>query len=250
MQERDDEYGDRRQCQYQNRPSQKLERHDDPLHVPVVLLAIPASVPFGRTDVPRQPSHHCPNGERVSIAAGGPHRPDRDDAPAAGKRPAMNHARGDAAARAAADDYVTRPFSLREARARMRAVMRRAGLSAGASPQAPVTRGKHPRAHRFAGWTLNLNSRRPTSPDDQAIVPTHAGFDLPVVRLSTPVRILSREPLRKNTRALDDIDGRAIGVQIPRLRRKPEADPAGPTLLRAGRGAGDFPDADIEPLWN
>ena len=147
----------------------------------------------------------------------------------------------------AADDYITKPFSLREVLARMRAVMRRANPQAQA--QMPMTRGKHPRAYHFAGWTLNLNTRRLLAPDQRDVALTNAEFNLLVVFLSTPGRIISREKLLESTRAFDDIYDRAIDVQILRLRRKLEADPKNPTLLRTERGAGYFLDTEIEPLW-
>jgi len=144
-----------------------------------------------------------------------------------------------------ADDYVTKPFSLREILARMRAVLRRAGHSV----QTPVTRGKHPRAYQFGGWNLNLNTRRLTAPDSRNVSLTNAEFNLLVVFLGTPGRIISREKLLESTRAFDDIYDRAIDVQILRLRRKLEADPKNPTLLRTERGAGYFLDTEIETLW-
>jgi two-component system, OmpR family, response regulator len=144
-----------------------------------------------------------------------------------------------------ADDYITKPFSLREVLARVRAVMRRAGQT----KEAPMTRGKHPRAYRFAGWTLNLNTRRLTSPDESVVPLTNAEFNLLVVFLGSPQRIISRERLLESTRAFDDIYDRAIDVQILRLRRKIERDPKNPTLLRTERGAGYFFDAVIETLW-
>jgi DNA-binding response OmpR family regulator len=144
-----------------------------------------------------------------------------------------------------ADDYIVKPFSLREVLARMRAVMRRAG----AASAAPLTRGKLPNAYRFAGWTLNLNTRR-LSAADQATVPlTNSEFNLLVTFLSSPGRIITREKLLESTRAFDDIYDRAIDVQILRLRRKIERDPKKPTLLRTERGAGYIFDTDIEHLW-
>ena len=145
----------------------------------------------------------------------------------------------------AADDYITKPFSLREVLARMRAVLRRSAQPV----QVPITRGKHPRAYRFGGWTLNLNTRRLVAPDERVVALTNAEFNLLAVFLSTPGRIISREKLLGSTRAFDDIYDRAIDVQILRLRRKLEADPKNPTLLRTERGAGYFLDTEIEPLW-
>ncbi|UWE14262.1 response regulator [Herbaspirillum huttiense] len=144
-----------------------------------------------------------------------------------------------------ADDYITKPFSLREVLARVRAVLRRTGQVT----QTPVTRGKHPRAYQFAGWNLNLNTRRLTAPDQRSVALTNAEFNLLVVFLSAPGRIISREQLIEGTRAFDDVYDRAIDVQILRLRRKLEADPKNPALLRTERGAGYFLDTEIETLW-
>ncbi|BBQ00638.1 DNA-binding response regulator [Burkholderia sp. SFA1] len=144
-----------------------------------------------------------------------------------------------------ADDYIVKPFSLREVLARMRAVMRRAS----ATSAAPLTRGKLPNAYRFAGWTLNLNTRRLSAADQSAVALTNSEFNLLVTFLSSPGRIITREKLLESTRAFDDIYDRAIDVQILRLRRKIEIDPKKPTLLRTERGAGYIFDTDIEHLW-
>ncbi|AET92351.1 DNA-binding response regulator [Burkholderia sp. YI23] len=144
-----------------------------------------------------------------------------------------------------ADDYIIKPFSLREVLARMRAVMRRAS----ATSAAPLTRGKLPNAYRFAGWTLNLNTRRLSAADQSAVALTNSEFNLLVTFLSSPGRIITREKLLESTRAFDDIYDRAIDVQILRLRRKIEIDPKKPTLLRTERGAGYIFDTDIEHLW-
>lgn len=159
-----------------------------------------------------------------------------------------------------ADDYITKPFSLREVLARIRAVTRRAGGAAAAGEpagerpshsgvQVPVTRGKHPRAYRFAAWGLNLNTRRLTSPEGKPVSLTNAEFNLLAVFLGTPGRIISREQLLERTRAFDDIYDRAIDVQILRLRRKLEADAKNPKLLCTERGVGYFLNAEVEALW-
>jgi two-component system OmpR family response regulator len=160
-----------------------------------------------------------------------------------------------------ADDYITKPFSLREVLARIRAVTRRASganaapdaqassLPPNSSVQVPVTRGKHPRAYRFALWALNLNTRRLTSPEGKPVSLTNAEFNLLAVFLGTPGRIISREQLLERTRAFDDIYDRAIDVQILRLRRKLEADAKNPKLLCTERGVGYFLNAEVEALW-
>ena len=145
-----------------------------------------------------------------------------------------------------ADDYITKPFSLRELLARMRAVLRRHAQSA----QTPVTRGKHPRAYKFSGWNLNLNTRRLKSPDDRTVSLTNSEFNLLVVFLGSPGSVITREQLLSHSRAFDDIYDRAIDVQILRLRRKLEACSKTPTLLRTERGVGYFLDTEIETLWD
>ncbi len=177
-----------------------------------------------------------------------------------------------------ADDYITKPFSLREVLARIRAVTRRvdravsavpalpaetvmAGTQHGSpatqwangkitnEPLPPTTRNKHPRAYHFAGWSLNLNTRRLLRPDSQQVSLTNAEFNLLAVFLGTPKRIISREQLLERTRAFDDIFDRAIDVQILRLRRKLETDAKNPKLLCTERGVGYFLNAEVEAVW-
>ena len=158
-----------------------------------------------------------------------------------------------------ADDYITKPFSMREVLARIRAVTRRAGqaplLPVTASVlthspvQVPVTRGKHPRAYRFANWSLNLNTRKLLTPEGKPVSLTNAEFNMLTVFLAAPGRIISREQLLERTRAFDDIYDRAIDVQILRLRRKLETDTKNPTLLCTERGVGYFLNTQVEALW-
>jgi two-component system OmpR family response regulator len=143
-----------------------------------------------------------------------------------------------------ADDYIVKPFSLREVLARMRAVMRRSQTE-----PVPMTRGKQPRAYHFSGRSLNLNTRRMLSVDQQTIMLTNAEFNLLAVFLSNPRKIITREKLLESTRAFDDIFDRAIDVQILRLRRKLEVDPKHPQLLRTERGVGYFFDTEVETIW-
>lgn len=158
-----------------------------------------------------------------------------------------------------ADDYITKPFSLRELLARIRAVTRRTqGREPLLSPaptlvapiSMPVTRGKHPRAYRFSLWVLNVNSRRLTSPAGKLVALTNAEFILLMVFLGAPRHIISRDLLLERTHAFDDIYERAIDVQIVRLRKKIEVDAGQPTLLRTERGVGYFLDSAVEVIWD
>ena len=134
----------------------------------------------------------------------------------------------------AADDYVTKPFSMRELLARIRAVLRRSQIVESAAP-----RDDQLRAYRFAGWELNLRLHRLISPDGRRVELTNSEFNLLRAFLSAPQRVLSRDQLLERSRvhALEVYD-RAIDVTMLRLRRKIERDPSNPELLRTERGAG------------
>jgi len=134
----------------------------------------------------------------------------------------------------AADDYITKPFRLRELLARIRAVLRRSRPSETATP-----RDEQLRAYRFAGWELNVRLHRLTSPDGRRVPLTNSEFSLLCAFLSAPQRVLSRDQLLERSRlhALEVYD-RAIDVTMLRLRRKIERDPSNPELLRTERGAG------------
>jgi two-component system OmpR family response regulator len=132
-----------------------------------------------------------------------------------------------------ADDYLTKPFNLRELLARVRAVLRR--LDAGRSaPAREPGRGRW----RFSGWQLDRRTRRLTDPDGAPVALTKAEYALLTAFLDAPQRPLSREHLLQATRVHEDIFDRSIDVQILRLRRKLERDPSAPRMIQTERGVG------------
>ena len=132
-----------------------------------------------------------------------------------------------------ADDYVTKPFSLRELLARIRAVLRRKQ----ALP-ASTKAGGGPRLYRFGNWELNARTRKLGDPAGAPITLTKGEYALLVAFLELPQRILTREQLLQATRVHEDIFDRSIDVQILRLRRKLEVDPSAPQLIKTERGSG------------
>jgi two-component system OmpR family response regulator len=140
-----------------------------------------------------------------------------------------------------ADDYVTKPFNPRELLARIRALIRRAGLqaNAGATPSRSVT-------YRFAGWSLDVNRRALTSPEKTLVVLTSSEFDLLVVFAENAQRALSRDQLLEHLhgRVTNQFD-RSIDVHVSRLRRKIEPDPQSPTLIKTIRHEGYFFTPDV-----
>ena len=131
-----------------------------------------------------------------------------------------------------ADDYVVKPFNLRELLARIHSVLRRAG------DPARDDRTHSPGA-RFSGWTL-LAADGVIQHDDGRQAEVSSGeIDLLRLLLGQPGVAVSREALLGNSshRDLEPFD-RSIDVRIARLRRKIEADPAHPEIIRTVRNVG------------
>ena len=144
-----------------------------------------------------------------------------------------------------ADDYVTKPFSPRELLARVRAVLRRYQVQA-TLPERDNTR----RAFRFAGWELNLRTRRLSSPANVAVDLSNGEFSLLSALCRAPQRVLTRDQLLSMSRLHEaEVYDRTIDVQIRRLRLKIEADPSDPRLIVTERGAGYRLASDVETLY-
>jgi DNA-binding response OmpR family regulator len=140
-----------------------------------------------------------------------------------------------------ADDYLTKPFDLRELRARIRALLRRA-MPAPAANSAAALPQPQPDAKsrvRFGHVLLDLQTHRLIAADGTEQPLTATEFDLLEAFARHPNRVLSREQLLElaNCRAWDVFD-RSIDIRIARIRRKVEADPANPQTIKTVRGAG------------
>ena len=139
-----------------------------------------------------------------------------------------------------ADDYVAKPFNPRELLARIRAVLRRAtGEGAAKEPPAKVI--------RFAGWTLEPGRRRLLNPDGAEISLTGGEYELLLVLVERPNRVLTRDMLMDllRGRQAGPFD-RAIDVAVSRLRRKLEDDGRNPSLIKTVRGGGYVLAATVE----
>ncbi len=133
-----------------------------------------------------------------------------------------------------ADDYLTKPFSPRELLARIRALLRRAKAHA-----TVVDTINKVRAFRFGGWELNMGLRKLRNPAGNVVELTNGEFRLLTAFLSAPMRVLTREQLLDLSRLHNsEVYDRAIDLQILRLRRKIELDPAHPRFIATERGAG------------
>jgi two-component system OmpR family response regulator len=144
-----------------------------------------------------------------------------------------------------ADDYVTKPFSPRELLARIRAVLRRYQTAREVLP----ARGEKPRAYRFAGWELNLGSRRLISPEGQRVEITIGELNMLQAFCAAAQQVLTREQLLDLSRLNGaEVYDRSVDVQILRLRRKIEPDPARPQMIKTERGIGYVFNVAVEVL--
>ena len=123
-----------------------------------------------------------------------------------------------------ADDYLGKPFSARELLARVKAVLRRSTL-----PK-PVDEPAETRpVIVFSGWKLDISRRELRTPDQMMVPLSGAEFDLLLVFVEHPQRILTRDQLLDLARGpRHDAFDRSIDVQVSRLRRKIDTDPPGP----------------------
>jgi two-component system OmpR family response regulator len=142
-----------------------------------------------------------------------------------------------------ADDYIVKPFSLRELLARVRAVLRRQETGRAARTRDPESGG-----YRFDGWQLERRGRRLIAPDATPVLLSKGEYALLLAFLEAPQRPLSREYLLQATRVHEDIFDRSIDVQVLRLRRKLEIDPSAPRVIRTERGVGYVFALSVEPF--
>lgn len=136
-----------------------------------------------------------------------------------------------------ADDYITKPFHMREVVARIRAVLRR---------YAPVakseTRSAKPErqpVYEFDGWTLNSSRRELRDPEGALCELTTAEFNLLSILVERPGRVLSRDELMDVLKGQDwtPLD-RSIDGLVARLRKKIERGNESPQLVKTVRGVG------------
>ncbi|WP_448034478.1 response regulator [Bradyrhizobium liaoningense] len=132
-----------------------------------------------------------------------------------------------------ADDYLSKPFNPRELLARIKAVLRRV-------QSLPPQRGRlASKIVRFDRWTFDVNRRELLGNDGVAVPLSTAEFRLLCAFLDHPGLVLSRNQLLDLTvgRDADPFD-RSIDNQVSRLRKKIEADPKVPALIKTHWGGG------------
>ena len=131
-----------------------------------------------------------------------------------------------------ADDYITKPFNILEVKARIRALLRRAGQTA---QQEKV-------ANRLARGAIVIDTdERSAWRDGQSVDLTAKEFDLIELLLRNPGRVYSRENLLNQVWGYEYIgEYRTVDVHIRRLREKLEPDPANPEYIMTKWGVGYY----------
>jgi DNA-binding response OmpR family regulator len=134
-----------------------------------------------------------------------------------------------------ADDYITKPFDLRELRARIRTVLRRAGSSTAAAQ--PTRNGRQ--LVSFGIKSLDLSARCLVDANGREEKLTAMEFDLLQAFARNPNRVLTRDQLLDlaHQRGMDAFD-RSIDIRVTRIRRKIEEQPDKPQIIKTVRGSG------------
>jgi two-component system, OmpR family, response regulator len=138
-----------------------------------------------------------------------------------------------------ADDYLAKPFEMRELVARVRAVLRRAQPA-----ERPSSAGQR---YTFAGWTFDIDQRSLKRRDGAEQDLTTSEFNLLEAFVKRPHRVLSRDDIMDLLKGQDwsPLD-RSIDNLVARLRKKVELDPDRPTLIKTVRGVGYTFSAHVE----
>lgn len=140
-----------------------------------------------------------------------------------------------------ADDYLPKPFELRELLSRIRALLRRSQSAApgqaqetGAAPQ-----GSHERAARFGGSLVLLPGRKQVINQEGTVIDlTPQEFQLLAALVERPKRIHGRDAIAGLLRRTDGVDDRNIDALVSRLRRKLNDHVDAQSLIQTVRGEG------------
>jgi DNA-binding response OmpR family regulator len=141
-----------------------------------------------------------------------------------------------------ADDYISKPFNLREVLARVRAVLRR--RDAGGTASQPL-QAKH-ETYQFGDWTLDVTSRELRDETGGSRELTTGEFNLLEIFVRRPHRVLSRDEIMDLLKGHDysPLD-RSIDALISRLRKKIDDDGSKPASIKSVRGVGYMLALDV-----
>jgi DNA-binding response OmpR family regulator len=138
-----------------------------------------------------------------------------------------------------ADDYIVKPYELREVLARVRSVLRRVPQPGTATAISPESGQQGRRTISFGPYQVDLDGRLVTGPAGKSVDLARSEFDVLEVFLTRANRLLTRVAISQAIGLTEDPESsRAVDIRIMRLRKKIETDPANPKFLRTVRGEG------------
>lgn len=147
-----------------------------------------------------------------------------------------------------ADDYISKPFELREVVARVRAVLRRYQPTDGQQPVATIsaTQSNGIQKYRFENWTLDITTRELLDVDNNIVAITTGEFDLLLLFVTSPRRVLSRDQIMDSLKGNEWLpNDRTIDNQVARLRKKLVSEDSKSSLIKTVRGAGYLFTAEV-----
>jgi two-component system OmpR family response regulator len=145
------------------------------------------------------------------------------------------------------DDYLPKPFQMRELVARIRALLRRASIPSVAGNASKIAESRAHGLWSFGRWRLNILSRNLIDQDEVVTPMGRSEFKLLTLFLENPQKVISRDDILEHMaeRAADVYD-RSLDVQISRLRAKLQDDARNPELIRTLRGDGYMLTASVK----
>ncbi|WP_321323717.1 response regulator [uncultured Parasphingorhabdus sp.] len=142
-----------------------------------------------------------------------------------------------------ADDYITKPFSPRELVARIKVILRRAEKNGAAQV------GTNGSGYQFSGWTLKCDKRSLVDADGVNVSLSTGEYQMLLALVSRAGKVLNRDQLLDITQGREaHAFDRAVDNQISRLRRKIEADPKNPEIIKTVWGGGYVLAGEVKSL--
>jgi two-component system OmpR family response regulator len=143
------------------------------------------------------------------------------------------------------DDYVTKPFSPRELLARIKAVLRRAGNN----PVGTPVHAEDATGFAFDRWILRTGDRELVDAEGVAVPLSTGEYNLLHAFVTHPQRVLTRDQLLDLARGRElAAFERSVDNQVSRVRRKIEADPADPKIIKTVWGGGYMLSAAVRRI--
>jgi len=142
-----------------------------------------------------------------------------------------------------ADDYISKPFNNRELLARIHSVLRRMRIGGGNHPG----QGVDNKCAEFSGWIMDLAAHELVSPTGENVYLTSKEYKLLLLFITSSRRVLSRAKILDHIADSEwNPDDRRIDVLVGKLRKKIEADPDQPLLVKTIRGEGYMFTAQVD----